>query len=97
MKMISFDVSKKDNELIRKIIDRACKLLPTFKRDKISITMDVVACHANGNPLDLQKLLEFPDFDFMHDIVGINRHLNRKTGKLMSGFSPRSSAHEQEE
>ncbi len=43
----------------------------------------------NDTPLDFTTLLGFPDFDFTHDILGIARHLNRKTGKIDGVFLPR--------
>lgn len=57
--------------------------------DKMDVQMDVTACHANGCPLDLKKLLDADDFNFAHDIFGINQHINRKTGKLERFFVPR--------
>ncbi len=57
--------------------------------EKINLHMDLTACHNHGCPLDLQKLLKAPDFDFMHDVLGIGRHLNRETGQLEDCFLPR--------
>ena len=51
--------------------------------------MDVTACHANGTKLDLEKLLNFPDFDFLHDVAGIRNCIDRETGKLTKCFLPR--------
>lgn len=90
--MPSFQTTRADALLIHEIAVRSKKLGNT--RDLIQIDMDVTACHANGCPLDLEKLLNFPNFDFMHDIVGIRDHLNRQTGKLERCFLPRSSRHE---
>lgn len=53
------------------------------------IAMDITACHANGCPLHLTRLLAFPNFDFTHDVSGIAAHINRDTGKLMDSFLPR--------
>jgi len=54
--------------------------------------MDVTACHANGNKLDLAGLLAADDFNFSHDVFGIYRHIDRDTGKLGNCFRPRYSA-----
>jgi hypothetical protein len=51
--------------------------------------MDVTACHANGNPLRLFDLAAAPEFDFVHDVFGIYRHIDRETGKLSDCFVPR--------
>ena len=55
------------------------------------LMMDLEACHCNGNPLDLEGLLHAPDVDFFHDVNGIQYHIDRQTGELLSCFSPRSS------
>ena len=52
--------------------------------------MDLAACHCS-NPLRLGDLLAADNFNLMHDVMGIARHLNRKTGKLENHFSPRFS------
>lgn len=62
--------------------------------DVLHHAMNVSACHASGNPLRLQDLLEADDFNFAHDVFGIDRHINRDTGKLENFFSPRFSARE---
>jgi hypothetical protein len=50
--------------------------------------MDITYCHADI-PLDLEKLLKFPDFDFIHDVVGIANHINHDTLKIEHCFLPR--------
>ena len=92
-KQISFDASDEDLLLIYKIQKRALTMIKEAggKYDAIDCNMDLVACHANGNPLRLQALLDADDFNFAHDIFGIRRHLNRQTGELMNCFSPRFS------
>jgi hypothetical protein len=56
--------------------------------DLLSLEMDIRAAMADV-PLDLARLARFPAFDFAHDILGIMRHMDRKTGKLAGGFLPR--------
>lgn len=53
------------------------------------LDMDIAATHLNGCPLNLQKLHDFDDFNMVHDITGIVRHLDRSTGKLGGFFDPR--------
>lgn len=54
-----------------------------------AIVVDLTLCHVNGCPLNLDKFLDAPEFDFMHDIVGIRDKLDRKTGALNDCFLPR--------
>lgn len=88
-KQVSFEVSKEDSLLIHKIAERAAR---EYKLDLLDIEMDITACHANGNPLDLQRLMNAGGNDFGHDIMGIRNHLNRDTGELVGFFVPRCSA-----
>jgi hypothetical protein len=94
----SFRTSKADFNLIKKIAVRAREMaLHMDRENERSLTdfhMDIAACHANGNPLRLDALLAADDFNFAHDVFGIERHLNRDTGKLMDFFSPRFSSSE---
>ena len=93
--MISFKTSNADRDLIEKIVDRAHKGFEEVapgRFDRLTITMDITACHANGNPLRLADLLAADDFNFFHDIGGIARYIDRDTGKLTDLFSPRFTA-----
>jgi hypothetical protein len=94
--MLSFSVSKTDGEKIRKIAKRAHALAVTFDVAdadfRMSMTMDLTACHASGRPLDLDGLLAADDGNFGHDVFGIRRHLNRETGELGGCFLPRFAA-----
>lgn len=93
--MINFKVSRDEQKLIWRIIERANKLAGKFGDDSFDNTMsmmDITACHANGCPLKLPELLEASDEDFSHDIFGIRRHINRETGELEDCFLPRFAA-----
>lgn len=80
------------------VIDRIAERAWRFSKAKgvdytrKTIVMDLVACNANGTPLDLARLENAPDFDFIHDIFGIRRHINRQTGKIEDCFLPRCAA-----
>lgn len=91
---VSFSASNADCALVGKIVDRAVLLARKHqqKMNRLSTRMDLLACHANGNPMDFAKLLAADDFNFAHDVLGIERHLDRETGKLQNFFSPRCSA-----
>lgn len=98
--MISFESTKADAALIRKIATRARALETAHggkPRSQMDWVMDVTATHLNGNPIDLKKLLDADDFNFAHDVFGIARHLDRDDnsptgGQLLGFFSPRCSA-----
>lgn len=83
-------VTKEDSVKIRAITQRVISLCETKNFEHVS--MDLTACHVSGNPLDLDKLAKFDAFDFIHDIAGIDRHLDRETGELRNCFLPRCSA-----
>ena len=85
---ISFKVSKDDARLISMIVDREAARSPV-QFDRMSMEMDITACHANGCPLKLVELLTADEFNFTHDVYGIHRHLDRTTGKLLDCFLPR--------
>ena len=50
--------------------------------------MDISSVHLK-TPLDLAALEIANTNDFSHDVFGIRKHLNRETGELEDGFSPR--------
>ena len=88
--MIDWDkVTKEEHEIIMKISQRFCEIVGdnTIYQE---IAMDVSAVHIN-NPLRLNDLLCSDDFNFMHDVGGINRHIDRETGDLTNCFLPRFS------
>ena len=96
---VSFDTTMKEALLISQIAKRAMEiaeatgLLWTKGQTKTDIRMDITAVHANGCPLRLDDLLAAKEFDFVHDVAGIRRHLNRDTGQLGNCFLPRHTAH----
>lgn len=92
--MIKFDVTKQEAHLCFLIAKRAINC--GLSNDQLSTEVDVTAVHANGCPLDLEKLLTFSTFDFAHDIAGIAKNLDRRTGQLKNLFSPRCTARNKE-
>jgi hypothetical protein len=83
MTEINWDVTKADAEIIRNIVKRA------KPDDVLELTMDITAVHLNGQPLRLADLLKADDFNFWHDIRGIQRHIDRGNGRLGHHFLPR--------
>jgi hypothetical protein len=87
-----FTASRYESEIINQIANRAVAVAISHGvkgHDKQSAYMDIEACHCNGMPLDLGKLLAADEFNFAHDIFGIRRHINRKTGEIEGCFVPR--------
>jgi len=93
---ISFEIDDTDREQIVAIAQRAAfmdrKINGRRAFGVIHHQMNITACHANGNPLRLSDLLEADDFNFAHDVFGIDRHLSHETGKLENFFRPRFSS-----
>lgn len=83
--------SKEEVRTIAAIAHRAVLLAARygFKYEFMDADMDITACHLNGMPLKLAQLLGADDMNFIHDVFGIRRHLNRETGKLEDCFVPR--------
>ena len=80
-----------DLALIKEIADRAVFVYSEngVRADLVTIIMDLTACHFSGCGLRLFDLSGTDTFNLMHDVGGINRHLNRDTYELMDGFTPR--------
>lgn len=83
--------TKERFELIGSICDRALGGRPNGFCQKLDLCMDIDFADQDI-PLDLQKLLDFPDGDFFHDVNGIVRHMNRETKKLGDCFMPRCAS-----
>lgn len=86
--MINWMATKEELIKLHDIAKRAVDMFPG-KLEFMDIEMDITACHLNGQPLDLDRLLTFEDFDFAHDISGINRHIDRETGEIQDRFVAR--------
>ncbi len=86
---VSFDATPDERQLVRRIIERAEQEELFGGYDRECLEMDLIATHANGCPIDFNKLLDAGRFDFTHDIAGIVRHLDRRSGELTRFFRPR--------
>jgi hypothetical protein len=73
------EMTKEEFEIIRRIVTRADALAAT---------------HVGGCPLKLSELYDADDSNFLHDIGGIMRHMDRRTGKLGDCFVPRFAKQE---
>lgn len=88
---LQWDVTPEDMDTIKRIAQRLFDMADEFKIpvDRHMIAMEVACVHCNSCPLELWQLLASSGDDFSHDVLGINRFLDRKTGQLMNGFKPR--------
>ena len=80
-----FTATPAEREIIERIAKRAVALYRKYGNtdvDELDIQMDLEACHCNGCPLRLADMEQADNFNFMHDVTGINVHLNHDTGKL---------------
>lgn len=75
-------------EVINKIVNRALKTLRLRQLTPLCMTMDLIAVDQDCG-LAFSGLLAADDFDFVHDIYGIDKNMNRTTGKLENEFVPR--------
>jgi len=84
------DLTKKaELDIISAICNRALKASPGIGK-KLDLFMDIDYAHQDS-PMDLQKLLDFDDGNFMHDVTGIVANFNRQTKTMDNCFLPRSS------
>ncbi len=75
---------------------RAAKQLPNSRNGGFSkrktvrqIGLTLCMCHCFAESLDLERLLAADDLNFWHDINGIVKNIDQKTGKLLGDFLPR--------
>lgn len=90
---VSFSATSEELSVIKSIGKRAVTMAKELdiKYGELDAQMDVLATHANGNPLRLVELLAADDFNFAHDVFGIRANLDRSNGKLKNFFVPRFS------
>ena len=80
-------MSKDEKVLIMKIAERADGMgLLMF--DRLSLIMDIEVAHAEVG-LRLDDFLNADDENFAHDVVGIQKHIDRHEKKLTDLFLPR--------
>ncbi|MBK1793395.1 hypothetical protein JHL21_02645 [Devosia sp. WQ 349] len=84
----------KNSDQAAKAAERYEQMTPPAARsgyERINLMMDLTAADGvNGNrPIDWDRLIAADDFNFLHDIGGISRHVDRTTGHLGGCFLPR--------
>ena len=77
---------KEDRELIMRIAQRANKEL---SYDMVDVGLALTGCHLLCCQLELQELLEYDAMNFVHDIVGIMKHIEFEHYQLQNCFLPR--------
>lgn len=81
---VDFEATAEDDTLIRDIADRFLDLVgfSNMAGLRLDLRMDLTAVHLNHMALDLDALLNASDLAFIHDVRGIQTHIDRNTGKL---------------
>lgn len=91
-KVLNWRMLKADLLLVEKIVQRADHLVTAkslLRYSSENLLMDLMALHCNTCPLELEELLAADVVEFMHDVWGICRYLDRDTGGLRENFRPR--------
>ena len=95
--MVDFEIGASESRIIAAIVARARRLIerhssaaadPPSKWRWLDMQMDLAACHTNGCPLDLDRLLKLPRDEFCRDLANIAANIDRETGHLAPGFVP---------
>lgn len=79
---------------MEKVLNRAMTLLSSDRVDfGVEIPQSVVLMDLMNANVDYDRLADFPDYDFAHDIIGIISNMNRNAmpPRLENCFTPRSS------
>lgn len=96
--MVNLNCSKEESRLAAAIANRAVAVLRRHgeripRGMSIDTQMDIIAVHLNDCSLRLPELAKSSDdFNLLHDVLGIRKHLDRATGKLGDCFVPRYAA-----
>lgn len=94
MDQVKFEATDQELASLNACIQRGVDLKLVKRGQRLHHAMNLLATHANGNPIDFDRLLSADDFTFTHDLLGIDRHIDRETGHLANMFRPRSSRHD---
>ena len=79
---------KEEFMTIAKICERAETMGLSDPQKRSNLFMDLDKTNESVG-LNLEGLLAADDMNFAHDVVGIQNHMNRSTGKLEDFFVPR--------
>jgi hypothetical protein len=81
-------IAEKDRQRIEGIVSRAVDELVTLflRGDLFGLMADLALCRRQ---LDLEQLYAAGKNEFFQEVIRINRSIDRKTGRLPEGFTPR--------
>lgn len=80
-------MTKDEMMLIAEIAKRA-EEKGLLQFDRMSLIMDIQTAHEQFN-LRLDEWLKADDFNFAHDIVGIQQNIDRQSRTMINHFLPR--------
>lgn len=91
--MLNLNATPADEALALQVVKRV-RLLTGERLSPSLASTELLACHLNACPLDLQGMLTRGEdpiqvYDVLADLTGIHRHFNRHTGQLTNGWQPR--------
>jgi hypothetical protein len=90
MTITNWAITSEEHDLLMQVVSRAIRELRDYPDEPRTLIMDLNACHSNGCPLDFAGLLKATLYEFGHDIYGIRKAIDRRTGKLTEDvFMPR--------
>ena len=78
----------KDERLLAVEIAKRAEEMNLLIFDRLSLIMDIEATHDEVG-LKLSELLNADDENFTHDIVGIQKNIDRTSKKMQNFFLPR--------
>ncbi len=87
-----------DLTIIGSIADRAVLTYAEYgvRVERRTIMLDLISCHFNAQKLRLDELLAADDFNFIHDVGGINKNLDPLSLELKNCFRPRFAVRDQD-
>lgn len=93
MERVRKEIAPEDLQTIEKIVRKAKRVIEKWrgKIDLLKLRADLIKAYSHNERIDLETLYTFDEFNFLHDIIGIMRHLNQKTGKFKDHFVPRAA------
>lgn len=95
---VNFELNDEEQECKNIIMDRVMKIasgsdVMGVVRDRMmQIGMSLAACHNHACKLDLKLLASTEDHHLIHDVLGIDRHLDKEALELKNAFHPRCAA-----
>lgn len=92
--MINLNATLEEDRLICRIVEIAKRQSPRYV-SRSYLAMDLINCHLNACPLDLEAMASRSSGDAIHDLdvlmdtEGIAVHLDRPAGQLIGTWRPR--------